>query len=84
MEKRLQESLGPDLGETRQQVDVDVSGRQEVEDGPKIAEVVQVHREMSPGHGHLEAMPYMRKRRKTGERNLMKRRTSMIHQWDKD
>ena len=44
MEKRLQESLGPDLGETRQQVDVDVSGKQEVEDGPKIAEVVQVHR----------------------------------------
>ena len=63
MEQRLQESLGPDLGETRLQEDVDVVRRQEVADGPKIAEVVQVHREMS--HGHLEASQNMMERMKT-------------------
>ena len=79
MEQRLQESLGPDLGETRQQVDVDVVRRQEAADGPKIAEVVQVHREMSHGHGHLEARQNMVERMKTGEIILMiVRRTTMI------
>ena len=84
MEQRLQESLGPDLGETRQQVDVDVSGKREAADAPKIAEVVQVHREMSHGHGRLEAMQNMVERMKTGEIILMiVRRTTMI-QWEKN
>ena len=65
-------------------MDVDVARRQEAADAPKIAEVVQVHREMSPGHGRLEAMQNMVERMKTGEIILMiVRRTTMI-QWEKN